>query len=677
MSSISLEDFVLDLQHEIDERASSQTEGTPGFQEEEFTGWCLEQLSDPEIGVLTEGQLAHHAGPSFKANGYSLEDGTLNLFTTLYTRNRPGEKTGKDEVERAFRRLEQFFTRSLNGLHEHLEESSPGHDMALRIMESREEIQDVRFFLFTDSITTIKSKDNVRVENFPCTYQIWDLERLYRAYTSGKLSDSIEVDLSKYSDVVPCLRVPDSMARREGGYEACLAIFPGQVLASIYRDHGAQLLERNVRAFLQVTGKVNKGIRETITSKPLHFLAYNNGISATASSIEYVQMADGTKVISRLVNLQIVNGGQTTASLFHALQDKVPLEGVYVQAKISIIEEERLDEMVPLISRYANSQNKVNDADFAANDPYHIGVEKLSRSIWAPTGGYSGPETRWFYERARGQYADAKNRAKRISGMGGVRKFEAEFPLGQKFTKTDLAKYVNTWDQLPHIVSLGSQKNFNHFTASISKGAPIVVDSRYFHQLIAKAILFREAEKIVQAQKFGGFRANIVSYTLALISHLTDQRVDLEEIWRRQKLSTALRSLIASLCHQVHQVIMDPKIGTNIGEWCKKPRCWELVQAIPFTLGPEILQELTSPPVSKRALSMREAQQYLEEFLQVPGETWTSMSRWLKTTDRMDPIHRTFVDRMSRQSTRKNITGHEAEKALRLLDEAKNCGFPA
>src|SRR5690606_7208558 len=140
------------------------------------------------------------------------------------------------------------------------------------------------------------------------------------------------------------------------------------------------------------------------------FFAYNNGITATADYIDFEEAPDGLK-IRKVRNLQIVNGGQTTASLFHtAKKDKADLSGIFVQAKLSVIPEEHVDEIVPLISRFANSQNKVSDADFFANDPFHIEIEELSRSVWTPAIGGTSHATHWFYERARGQYMDAKAR---------------------------------------------------------------------------------------------------------------------------------------------------------------------------------------------------------------------------------------------------------------------------
>ena len=209
---------------------------------------------------------------------------------------------------------------------------------------------------------------------------------------------------------------------------------PGRSSDAIYSQYGPRLLELNVRSFLQARGKVNQGIRRTILDQPGRFLAYNNGISVTASEVELVDLPGGGRGFGRIKNLQIVNGGQTTASLHHAVRrDGADVSAIQVPAKLTVVPEDRLEEIVPLISRYANSQNKINEADFSANDPFHVRVEELSRTIWAPATGGTLRQTRWFYERARGQYADGLGRA---GSPAQQRKFKQEHPPAQKFTKT-------------------------------------------------------------------------------------------------------------------------------------------------------------------------------------------------------------------------------------------------
>jgi hypothetical protein len=96
------------------------------------------------------------------------------------------------------------------------------------------------------------------------------------------------------------------------------------MLADIYNDYRSALLERNVRSFLQFNGKVNKGIRDTLKTAPHRFLPYNNGLSTTASSVVLTGASNGTAHIRSLADFQIVNGGQTTASIAAASRRDIP-----------------------------------------------------------------------------------------------------------------------------------------------------------------------------------------------------------------------------------------------------------------------------------------------------------------------------------------------------------------
>jgi len=295
--------------------------------------------------------------------------------------------------------------------------------------------------------------------------------------------------------------------------------------------------------------------------------------------VKLVDLPNGGQGIAEIRDLQIVNGGQTTASLYQAVRkDKADISGIYVQTKLTVVNRDRMDEIVPLISRYANNQNKVNEADFSANDPFHIRVEELSRTIWAPAVDGTQRQTRWFYERARGQYADAKNRE---STPAKQKAFMLTHPNAQKFTKTDLAKFEHTWDQRPYVVSLGAQKNFAKFTVGLAEKSRPEPDEIYFIHLIAKAILFKSTEKIVGNEKFGGYRANIVTYTLAYLSYKMQQDIDLDNIWKQQSLAPSLQQAIQVISREVHQVITNPPDGRNVTEWCKKESCWKAIQKIP------------------------------------------------------------------------------------------------
>lgn len=356
-------------------------------------------------------------------------------------------------------------------------------------------------------------------------------------------------------------------------------MIPAGILADLYGKFGGRLLEQNVRSFLQARGKINQGIRSTILNEPSMFFAYNNGITATAQEVE-IQNSDSGLQIVRIMDLQIVNGGQTTASLFHTRRkDKASLEDVFVQMKLSVIDTVESEKIVPKISEYANTQNRVNAADFFSNHPFHIRMEEFSHRLWAPARQGEQRETRWFYERARGQYADAQAKLTQSE----QRKFKAENPKPQMITKTDLAKFENVWDEHPRWVNLGAQKNFAKYAPRIGKEWSTVPDGfneLYFRRIIARALIFRATEKLVSDQPWynGGYRANIVAYSIAAISEICKRKEMLPDfltIWNTQIVTPGLlKALTVSARFVKDDIIRPPQGISNISEWAKRDACW-------------------------------------------------------------------------------------------------------
>jgi hypothetical protein len=592
-------DFAANFQQEVIVRSESHSQ--PDFRVNTFTRLMIEYLT--ETGELEDGQDCYFKARGMEVSGYNVnqEEECLDLFVSHYTGTAPAPSVRKDQVEPLFRRALGFLDKALDGFHLTQEEASPAHDMAQRIHEVKSRLNAVRVFLFTDGQTRVTVKPTT-FRGLKTTFHIWDIVRLYRCVSSGRQREPIEIDfVARFGTPVPCLESP-------GNGSDCrvfLTLLPASVLHRIYDDYGPRLLELNVRSFLQARGKVNQGIRRTLLEQPERFLAYNNGISATAEEVRLVPLPGGGQGIAWVRNLQIVNGGQTTASIHQAVKkDRVEVSRVQVQTKLSIVPPAKLSEVVPLISRYANSQNKVNEADFSANDPFHVRIQTLSRTVWAPAGNGTQRQTRWFYERARGQYMDEKGRA---GTPAKARDFQTTNPPSQRFSKTDLAKFENTWEQLPHVVSLGAQKNFQEFTLSLASAEPRPeLTQKDFERMVARAILFRRAEHIAGSLNFGGYRANIVTYTLAFLSFRTEKRIDLDRIWKEQAITTALEAVIADVARLVYQKLVNPPPGRrNVTEWCKKDACWVAVKSIEYAMPEEFRKELV--PAASRGAETRGA----------------------------------------------------------------------
>ena len=672
-----MEMFAENLRQDVLALAESDDDGL--MLADSFTQTVFDILS--EAGEFEDPLVCYHRARGVEVSGYGVdeEEGRLDLFLSIHTNTEPPATVTRQQVEVGFRRLRSFLELCLSGRHVELEESSPVFDMAAHIYGFRESLAQVRMSVITDGRTTVETLPQERIANVNLSSHLWDIVRLHRVSTSGRQRETISIDLNeRFGQPLPCLEAD----LEQDGYRAFLALIPGHVLRSIYSDFGSRLLERNVRSFLQARGKVNRGIRDTIAREPDRFLAYNNGITLTAEAVELCQ-ANGSTAIARLEGLQIVNGGQTTASLLATDRGRADLSQVYVAAKLIEIESgDAHDALVRNVSRYANSQNRISEADFSANDPFHVGIEELSRTVWAPAVGGTQRQTKWFYERARGQYQDARALE---STPARRRMFNAENPTKQRFTKTDLAKFENTWDQLPHVVSRGAQKNFSDYMIRLSGRDQVVVDRSYFERLVAKAILFRTAERIVQQQNFGGYRANIVTYTLSLISNATSQRLDLGSIWREQDLTENLRIVIAELSHEVHRIITNPSSARNITEWCKSERCWEDIRTL-ASRGPlariseELLGATATRDEQKRELANLSSDYVanLERLVNVSSERWRMLAEWAAETESIDPGQRQLAIRVGRALERgRTIKAPDAERAVGILDQAIALGFSA
>jgi len=657
---------------------ASELEGAEAFRPDAFLHRMIEDLTD--LGELDDGEVCHHAAPGLEVSGYSIiqDDGILDLFVAIHTQIVPPVTVPKADVDRAFRRAVTFLRKALKNYYLVLEESSPQFDMALSIYELRDSLQRIRILLFTDGLTTVTELPDEQVEGRAVSFHVWDIRRLYRAVTSGRRYEPIEIDfVSRFGQPLPCLAAGSS----SDDYAAYLTIIPGSILADIYGEYGPRLLELNVRSYLQARGKINRGIKATILNTPTRFLAYNNGISITASELELVNLPEGGKAIRRVKDLQIVNGGQTTASIHNAARvDKVDVSQVSVQAKVTVVPEAHLQELVRLISRYANTQNRVNEADFAANDPFHVRLEELSRTVWAPPASGTQRQTRWFYERARGQYQDALARE---ATPGRQRQFKIVHPLAQKFTKTDLAKFEASWAQRPHEVSLGAEKNFREFTIRLSERGRFDVDQAYFERLVAKAILFRRAEKLVSSHKFGGYRANIVTYSIAYLCNRTESRLDLDEIWHRQDITAATEEALDRICVAVHQSIISPPGGKNVTEWCKRGECWVRVRQtdvrLPATLDGDLipLEAVRGDGVNGEIESVSdEERELIDGACAVPAETWLRLSHWAKEAGHLQGWQRRIVFNVGRiVKTGGRPSRKQADQALRALSDARHLGF--
>ncbi len=672
-----LQTYAVNILQDVIARADAAEDGA--MRAEAFAELMFEHLAD--AGEIDDGVPCPVEGRGIRCSGYFLSEDNdrLDLFLVVPQLDGTASTVPKADIDAAFRRVGSYLEKALGGLHKKREDALKGYDMSRAVWEARNDLSHVRLFVITDGLASIDQIGSYMIGPIEVSSHLWDLRRLHRAVSSGTNREPIHVDFPKLGGAVRCL-----VASPPGsGYRCLMAVLPGNLLVEMYRQHGPRLLERNVRSFLQLKGKVNQGIRKTIIEEPQMFLAFNNGLSVTATGLKIVDHGDGTADLLAADDFQIVNGGQTTGSIFRAWRkDKVDASLLQVPVKITeILSDGDVEEIAPRISQSANNQNKVNMADFSSNHPFHRVMQELSRSIWAPPASGMQRQSRWFYERARGQYHDALAEAGTDAER---RKWELIHPRSQVITKTDLAKFEQTWSQLPHIVSRHGQKNYLDFMFALDQRGAFQPDERYFERCVARGILFKQTEKIVSRQKFGGYRAQIVTYLLAWLSYHTAKRVDFDAIWSAQDMSEPLAAFIELLSVHAHTHVTTPPGGQDIGEWCKKEVCWEGFRAkiidIPAAVEAGLLSRDRahaggSASVLEEHVSEAESEQ-VTRIAEVPAQTWYDIAAWAKDTQSLQPWQRSISFSLGRQASNgKPPSRKQAIQGDRILTEARALGF--
>lgn len=579
-----IDNFASELALEVTE---ATVVGSP-YEVEEFTRIILERLA--EEGVFENPILLIQEGVygrgRYAISGYSIseDEDRLVLFGTLHTGAFPPSLVSNSELKHAVDLAERFLRYSSQGLHEKIEPANTdASDLARRLFDltAAGRISHLKIVVLTDGRTDGRSVDLSERDDIRVEAELLGIERLQRILGEGLSREDIVVDIAQMGvTTLPCLD-----CGYEGDYRAYLAVLPGALLAEVYERYGTRLLDLNVRAFLGLRGRksVNAGLRTTLREEPQHFLAYNNGIVATVDGIEVEKSTDGAVSVTKLRGLQIVNGGQTTASIHRAVRvDGMDVGSVMVPAKIIVVQSDDLSRMVAAISRSANSQNTVQPADFSANDPFHVHVEQLATNVWL-----AGAVGRWFYERARGSYVAEE--AKASLRARDRQKFKAETPKERRFSKTDLAKYLNTWEGYPHQVSFGGQKNFQFFMQRLKDQHPsgYTPDEAWFRRLVAVALIHRALLKVVRRIGFPAYQANIATYTLSWLGWCSGGRIDFEMIWANQGISDELARILEEWCPLVDQALRSTAGSKMPTEWAKKSECWEsLKNTLPTIVDP-------------------------------------------------------------------------------------------
>ena len=654
--------FYEELMNNVHARAELDSD----FTESSFLNEVTERLVEAEeVSNLTP---VHFMGSGTRnrrlaVSAYDMDESDDSIaLAVLYFEDRTRVTTlAEGEVKRKFTALQYYIEESLNGSFQvGRDESHEEYQLAGELYRRGRSVTRYRLYLLTNKALSSRAKDfpSSMVDGIPIDFHVWDIERFRRVYESAIGREELTIDLTEWAPTgISALKSEAA----DGATTTYLCVLPARLVSDLYGRYGGRLLQGNVRSYLSNRGKVNRGIRETVMSKPELFLAYNNGITATATAVEMVGSS-----ITKVADLQIVNGGQTTASLFYTQRDNkeaMQFDEAYIQAKLVVVSPELAQELVPDISRFANSQNRVNEADFFSNSPFHIRLEELSRRILTPPRPGVTYQSKWFYERTRGQYVNEK--AKLASSE--EKKFSATFPRNQVITKTDAAKYAVSWARKPHLVSAGAQKNFVAFANEVAKKWESSTESfneSYFKDLVAQAILYNSIRVAVSKQHWyrSGYLANIVTYTIAKIADIVAKadrgKFDFDAVWQRQDISEATRHLALEVAERVLEILdSDDRPVANVTEWAKREQCWEMVQAMSVVLPWDFIDELVSSNQVRSTKKAARVQQRVDDGIQVqaaalavPREEWLAIQRFAQRHRLLTPTEAGILELVTRIS---------------------------
>lgn len=691
----ALENYIDELKSDVASLVYSDGDGA-SF-EDKFTEYCIEILES--IGKSEGARVLSYIHPNsqggidWKINGYCLKDQfkeesgrtyfeTLDLFITYYRNDIYEYNITKDDYTKSLNQIKRFINFALKRHIDYIDKSHTELNELIKIIEKQgKDFDRINVYFLINGFSN-HEKEKIDINDIDVFVHTWDISRLFKINETNSVHEPIEIDFEKFTEdgkMLQCLMVPSI----DELYDCYLAIVPGEILAKLYKEYSNELLESNVRAFLGQAGKFNRGIRDTIREKPQMFLPYNNGITATAESVE-TSVIDNQLVIKKLNDFQIVNGGQTTASLYHTQKKfkDADLSKIFVQMKLTVIkDQEQKNIEVPNISRFANSQNKVTELDLSSNNPYFVQIENLSRKKYVVNPENKSQSFLWFFERANGQYRETLNK----QTPSQQKKFKEQNPLNLKFVKSDIAKFINLWELEPHYVSQGSQKNFVHFTKKINElvSKNKLPGDNFYKKMIANAIIFKSVDKLFGRKNINAIgdtnlKSFTVAYTISYFHYLTKNRLDLWKIYEDQKIEDLLQIHFKKLLIFVYSHLIEEAKNSLISEYAKRETSWKKLKETDYCENIEILLEdylITIEERDKREKeketdinNVEDAVFLISEIYRMGLKFWDGFKIFINKNNLKDFDYIVSFDLLKKLKENKNLTSREISFGQRAIN---------
>lgn len=544
------------------------------FSESQHNNTSIEiELARKYLDIMSKyGEIVSYEICPFKKNHASLTAYSYNEeldYLDLFLFYKPTSIIGKisiDDVHEKYDSLNYFYRESLR--------NAPFYGASLNcevksainlIKETKDKVKRVRLYFLTYGIVDSSSSPDFSevIENVTIDYMTWDITRFYRINSLNYGDTTIEIDfLLNFKKKIQCLRVEDENPK----IDAYFAIMPGDILAKIYNQYKQSLMENNVRLYLQKNNNVNRQICKTIKERPEMFFSFNNGISATAKQVEFGSGGSKTApFITKIKDLQIVNGGQTTATI--AAMQEYDLSKVFVPMKISVIKDsEKYSEIVKDISTSANSQTAVKRSDFLSGDEYLLRIDSISKQEIEP---YS--KTKWYFERKRGQY---KNELMNLLGYDKTL-FNVTYHKNQIIDKSELAKLATLWDMKPYIACKSKEIVTITYFSSLNEENTANIGSIFYRNIVSLHLLYNEIYNYIKndyPRLFGTYINRITIYTISSIAYITEKQFDLSYIWTNQKVQDGILKTIKPIISLIHKHLYVYNYQPN---YYKDSTCWD------------------------------------------------------------------------------------------------------
>jgi hypothetical protein len=552
-----------------------------------------------------ESYLVNESDENLKLNAYTINESGERLQLFIIDESTITEQQEIEELlishrsiyEEQFKRTDRLIKKAFKGqLFDSIQDSGNVKVLAseLESVEGINKFDVIEIFLISLTITTsfkgktpqlnqLYFKEEKIIRNYIdksekkqkeilILKKLVDLNFLFNVLVSQGHREILTIDFEKtFNYSIEAIK-----AAEDSNFESYLCVLKADVLADIYRQYSSRLLEKNVRSFLDFRG-VNKGIRETIRKEPEKFIAYNNGLTITATNIKTSEHKRKLYIES-LTDFQIVNGGQTTATIYFSKKDGLDISKVNVMAKINVAkqtDEKKLDELIDNISKFSNAQSKVSTVDLKSRNPQLIKIKTLSDSVLTPSGN------KWFFERSKGEFSTLLKKA-----GNNKNRVKKEFPNERKFSKEQMAKFYSAWGTEPYMVKKGGERIFRHFIEQLSpedESKMPIINRDYYEDIISKIILFREMEELhgTRNNAIGQIRSAVIPYSLSVVYQYTDEKknkFDMSKIWKKEGLEDDLSKFLYDLMLLINELIKKYSLSDDLGEYSKKPELWNSIK---------------------------------------------------------------------------------------------------